>query len=80
MVDILVRGVDAVTAQRLKDMAAAKRTSLSDTAREALEAFVKPSKAELWEKADRLRKKIGTLPDDSTDIIREWRDNDEPYR
>ena len=26
------------------------------------------------------RKKIGKVTGDSTDIIREWRDNDEPYR
>ncbi len=80
MVDILVRNVDAAIARRLKEKAAAKNASLSDTAREALEAFVKPSKAELWERANRLRKKIGTITDNSADIIREWRDNDEPHR
>jgi hypothetical protein len=61
-------------------MAAARNASFSDMVREALKVFVKPSNAELWEMASRLRKKIGTITDNSTDIIREWRDNDEPYR
>jgi plasmid stability protein len=80
MVDILVRNVDEATARRLKTKAAAKGASISETAREALTAFVKPDKAELWDKAKRLRQKIGTVSGDSTDIIREWRDNQERYR
>lgn len=80
MVDILVRNVDEDTARRLKEKAATKGASLSETAREALALFVKPDKAELWEKAKRLRNEIGTVSGDSTDIIRQWRDNDEPYR
>jgi plasmid stability protein len=80
MVDILVRNVDEDTARRLKEKAAAKGTSVNETAREALAAYVKPDKAELWAKADAIRKKIGKVSGDSTDIIREWRDNKEPYR
>lgn len=80
MVDILVRNVDKETAKRLKEKAAAKGTSLSETAREALAAYVKPDKAELWAKADAIRKKIGKVSGDSTQIIREWRDNRERYR
>jgi hypothetical protein len=38
------------------------------------------SKEEAWAEADRLRAKIGRVSDDSTKIIREWRDNDERYR
>jgi hypothetical protein len=38
------------------------------------------SKEEAWAEADRLRAKIGRVSDDSTRIIREWRDNDERYR
>jgi hypothetical protein len=39
-----------------------------------------PNKAELLAEIDRFRKRIGPLDGDSTDFIREWRDNDEPYR
>jgi plasmid stability protein len=80
MVDILVRNVDDETARRLKEKAAAKGTSVNETAREALAAYVKSDKAELWAKADAIRKKIGKVSGDSTDIIREWRDNKEPHR
>jgi plasmid stability protein len=80
MVDILVRNVNAETARRLKDKAAAKGTSVNETAREALDAYVKPDKAELWAKADALRKTIDKVSGDSTKIIRESRDNKERYR
>ena len=80
MVVILVRNVDAETAKRLKAKAAAKGSSVNEAVREAIAAYVKPDKAELWAKADALRKKIGKVSGDSTDIIREWRDNKEHYR
>ena len=80
MVDILVRNVDKDTARRLKEKAAAKGTSVNETAREALTAYVKPDKAEIWKRADELRKKIGKVTGDSTADIREWRDNTERYR
>lgn len=75
MVDILVRNVDAETARRLKEKAKAKGASLSDTAREALTAAVKPSKEEIWTAADAIRKKIGRVSGDSTKDIREDRDS-----
>ena len=75
MVDILVRNVDKDTARRLKENAAAKGTSVNEIAREALTAYVKPDKAELWEKADQLRRKIGKVSGDSTKLIREDRDS-----
>lgn len=80
MVDILIRNVDDETARRLKAKAKARGASLSDTAREALKASVKPSKEEAWARADAIRKKIGKLSGDSTKDIREWRDNKERYR
>jgi antitoxin FitA len=80
MVDILVRNVDEGTAARLKRKAKAAGKSVNEVAREALTAAAKPDKAELWAKADRLRKTIGEVSGDSTDVIREWRDNDERYR
>jgi antitoxin FitA len=80
MVDILVRNVDEVTATQLKKKAKAAGKSVNDIAREALSAAAKPGKEEAWEEADRIRKKIGKLIGDSTQVIREWRDNQEPYR
>jgi len=80
MVDILVRNVDKETARRLKERAAAKGSSVNEMAREALNAYVKSDKAELWAEADRIRAKIGKVSGSSTADIREWRDNKERYR
>jgi len=80
MVNILVRNVDKETARRLKEKATAKGTSVNETARAALDAYVKADKAELWAEADRIRAKIGKVSGDATADIREWRDNKERYR
>lgn len=80
MVDILVRNVDAETARRLKAKAKAKGASVNETAREALAAFVKPSRDELVKKLDYIRSMSPCSNVDSTNLIREDRDNDEPYR
>jgi plasmid stability protein len=80
MADILIRNLDDDIARRLKEKAKAKGVSVNETAREAIKAYVKPSKEEAWAAADAIRKKIGKVSGDSTDIIREWRDNDERYR
>jgi plasmid stability protein len=80
VVDILVRNVDEATAKRLKEKAAARGTSVNETIRDALAAYVAPDKAEIWAKADAIRKKIGNVSGDSTADIREWRDNKDPYR
>jgi plasmid stability protein len=75
MVDILVRNIDAETARRLKDRAAATGASVTETARKAIIEYVKPDKAELWAKADAIRKKIGKVSGDSTEIVRQDRDS-----
>jgi plasmid stability protein len=80
MVDILVRNVDQATAERLKAKAKAEGKSVSEIAREALAIAAKPGKDEAWAAADAIRKKIGKVSGDSTEIIREWRDNSERYR
>jgi plasmid stability protein len=74
MVDILVRNVDEATAKRLKEKAKAKGTSVNETARAALDAYVKPDKAEAWARVDAIRKKIGKVSGDSTADIRKDRD------
>ncbi|MBX9828284.1 MAG: ribbon-helix-helix protein, CopG family [Xanthobacteraceae bacterium] len=75
MVDILVRNIDAETARRLKEKAAANGASVNETARRAIAEYVKSDKAELRAKADAIRKKIGKVSGDSTDIIRQDRDS-----
>ena len=80
MPDLLVRGIDPEVFDRMRKAADAQGKSLAQTAREALGEKFKPSKDELWAEADRIRNRIGPLDGDSTEFIREWRDNDEPYR
>ncbi|MDP2299056.1 MAG: ribbon-helix-helix protein, CopG family [Pseudolabrys sp.] len=80
MADILIRNIDDDTARRLKEKAKAKGASVTETAREALKAYVKPSKEEAWAELDAFRKRIGKISGDSTADIREDRDNDELYR
>jgi plasmid stability protein len=75
MPDILVRNLDEETARRLKEKAKAKGASVSDTVREAIAAYVKPSKEDAWAAADAFRKKIGRISGDSTADIREDRDS-----
>lgn len=75
MANILVRNVDEATADRLKQKARAEGKSLNDIAREALEKAAKPGKEEIWAEADRLRKEIGKVSGDSTQLIREDRDS-----
>jgi plasmid stability protein len=78
--DLLVRDLDPETYARLRKAAEAQGKSLAQMAREALAAKFKPSKEEVWAEIDRLRSKIGKVAGDSTALIREDRDNDEPYR
>jgi len=80
MVDILVRNVEENVARLMKEMAAAEGTSLNETARKAFRILVQPTREQLFEQADRLRAKIGQVSGDSTALIREDRDNDEPHR
>lgn len=80
MPDLLVRDVDPEVYKRLKKAAEAQGKSLAQTAREVLTEKFKPSRDEAWAEADRIRKKIGKVSGDSTQIIREWRDNKEPFR
>jgi plasmid stability protein len=80
MVDILVRNVEEAVAARMKDKAAAAGVSLNEMAREAFRQMVMPSKAEILAEIDRVRAMTPRRLSDSTPLIREDRDNDEPYR
>jgi plasmid stability protein len=80
MPDLLVRDFDPETYERLRKTAETQGKSLAQTVRDMVTEKLNPSKEEIWERARRLREKIGKVSGDSTQIIREWRDNDEPYR
>jgi len=80
MVDILVRNLDDDVARRLKDRARATGKPVSELVREAIGAYVRPSRADLAERARRIREMSPPSTLDSTALIREYRDNDEPYR
>ena len=84
MVDFLIHNVTDATVERLKKKAKAQRRSVNDIARAALDAAAGPSKAEIWAEIDRIREsiraRVGHELQDSTSDIREWRDNDKPYR
>jgi hypothetical protein len=80
MPDLLVRDIDPVVFERLKRAAESSGKSLAQTARETLAEKFKPSKEEVWAEIDRIRASMPYSDIDSTDLIREDRDNDEPYR
>jgi len=60
--------------------AADQGRSPAQTARDLLAEKLQPSKTEVWAAADRLRKKIAKVSDNSTADIREWRDNVDAHR
>jgi len=76
MPDLLVRGIDPEVFDRMRRTAEAQGKSLAQTAREALDEKFKPfrTKEEVWAEADRIRKSIGPVPGDSTEVIRKARD------
>ncbi|MCC7346610.1 MAG: ribbon-helix-helix protein, CopG family [Variibacter sp.] len=80
MTDLLVRDIDPDVYERLRKAAKAQGKSLSQAVRDMLAEQVKPSKEEIWAEADRIRAMSPYSGIDSTDLIREDRDNDEPYR
>jgi hypothetical protein len=80
MTDVLVRDVDPLVVERLKRKAAAENTSFAAVARDALAAYAQKSRADILRRMDEIAARIGPVPGDSTDLIREDRDNDEPYR
>ena len=80
MADILIRNLDDDIARRLKEKAKTKGVSVNETAREALAAYLKPGREELVKELDRIRGMSPYSDVNSTDLIREDRDNDEPYR
>ena len=80
MGQLLVRNVDDQVVEELKKRARRKNISLEQMLRDILVATVQPSRAEVIAEIDALRKRIGPISGDSTALIREDRDNEEPYR
>lgn len=80
MGQILVRNLDDQVIERLKQKAETQGQSLEQTLRQILADAAKPSRQEIVEEARRIRQRIGRVSGDSTALIREDRDNDEPYR
>jgi hypothetical protein len=80
MPDLLVREIDPEVYERMRKFAEAQGKSLAQTAREVFAEKFKASKDEIWAEAERLRARLGKVSGDSTKLIREDRDNDEPFR
>lgn len=85
MGQVLVRNLDDRVIATFKARAAASGRSLEAELREALTraAEAPPDRAALLEEVRRIREAIGPMPPDwpgAVAVIREDRDNDEPYR
>jgi len=75
MPDLLVRKIDRKDYERLRQRAKAEGKSLGQAVREMIAEKLKPTRDEALAELDRIRKKIGKVSGDSTQIIREDRDN-----
>ena len=80
MKQMLVRNIDEETAERFKARAQSEGKSAEQVLRDLIARYAGPTRAEVFAEIDALRKRIGPVTGDSTDLIREDRDNDEPYR
>ena len=80
MGQVLVRNLDDAVIARLKDQAQARGTSLEQRIRDVLAGAAAPDRAETLAALDRIRAMSPATSPDSTPLIREDRDNDEPYR
>ena len=80
MGQIIVRNLDDAALLRLKERAKVEGRSLEALVRDTLHDLARPTRAELIAKMNEIRTRIGKVSGDSVDLIREDRDNDEPYR
>jgi plasmid stability protein len=80
MGQIIVRNLDDPLVERLKAKARQKGQSLEQTVRDILREAARPCRREIIEDARRIRAMMPPSSLDSTDLIREDRDNDEPHR
>jgi plasmid stability protein len=77
---IIVRNLEDGVIERLKVKARERGQSLEQAVREILAEAARPSRREIIEDARRIRARTPPSSLDSTELIREDRDNDEPYR
>ena len=80
MGQILVRNLDDKVIEVLRKRARQQNVSLEQSLRTIITEAAKPSRLEFVQEADRIRAMMPISTIDSTDLIREDRDNDEPYR
>jgi plasmid stability protein len=80
MGQILVRNLDEAVIERLKLKAKRENSSLEQTVRDIITAAAKPSRQEVIDEIRRIRAMMPASTLDSAALIREDRDNDEPYR
>lgn len=80
MPDVLVRDLSSEAYETYKSRADAAGKSLNAQLREILEASAKPSREEIVERFREIRSRSRYGGVSSVDLIREDRDNDEPYR
>ena len=63
-----------------RSKAAASSESVEQAAHDGVAACVSPNRDEIWMEIDHIRSMTPAITSDSTPLIREDRDNDEPYR
>jgi plasmid stability protein len=73
--DLLIRGLDDLMIKKLKERAARHMTSLNSEVKDIITREVRYSPAEFAEIARRSRERTGFIAGDSTDLVREDRDN-----
>lgn len=79
MSDMLIRNVSERVRERLKREAAKRGRSVQAEANDVLEDWLERKEREdrdWWDKVDALRRRIGPVPGNSADLIREDRDTD----
>lgn len=80
MAEVLVRDLEDDVVERLRGIAKASGISLEEMARRTLRDAARPSRPDLLSEINRIRGLWPKRAGDSTALIREDRDNDEPYR
>jgi antitoxin FitA len=80
MGQILVRNLDDAVIAGLKRKAETRRSSLEQTVRDILAEAARPTKEEAWAALDRIRAMGKPSPVSSVEMLRAFRDGDDPDR
>ena len=80
MAQMLVRNIDDAVAERFEAQAKQEGKSAEELLKELMAGYSLVRKAEAVRRLEELREKIGPVTLDPVAIIREYRDNAEPYR